>query len=77
MNTHSIIVVNTYSGCSNRLIEQQFTVSGCTQKKVSLSNFSNSLGPYDIYLDSTGTTAIYTSVTREQLMSGVTINVEC
>ena len=77
MILHSVIVVNKWSGCTNNLIEQQFYVSGCTQKKVALSLTSNSLGPYDIYIDTTGSTPVFSSVTRTQLMSGVTISVEC
>jgi len=77
MSLHSIIVVNKWSGCTNNLIEQQFTVTGCTQKKLSLSPYSNSVGPYDVYLDTTGSTPVFSSVTRNQLMSGVTLNVEC
>lgn len=77
MILHSIIVVNLFSGCTNNLIEQQFTVSECTQKKVSLNLNSNQLGPFAIYVDTTGSTPIFSSVTRNQLMSGVTVNIEC
>jgi hypothetical protein len=77
MILHSIIVVNLFSGCTNNLIEQQFTVSECTQKKVSLNLNSNQLGPFAIYVDTTGSTPIFSSVTRSQLMSGVTVNIEC
>lgn len=77
MSLHSIIVVNKWSGCTDNLIEQQFYVLGCTTKKLSLSPLSNSLGPYDVYLDTTGSTPVYSAVTREFLMTGVTINVEC
>lgn len=77
MILHSIIVVNLYSGCSNNLIEQQFNVNGCTQKKVALNLNSNQIGPFAVYIDSTGSTPIFSSVTRSQLMSGVTVNLEC
>lgn len=77
MALYSIIVVNKASGCASKLIEQQFNLTGCTTKTLSLSEYSNSYGPYDVYINSTATTAVYSSITRTQLMSGVTINVGC
>lgn len=77
MPIYSIIVVNKASGCTSNLIEQQLDLTGCTSKILSLSLYSNSYGPYDIYINSTATTAVYSSITRTQLMSGVTVNIGC
>jgi len=74
MSLHSIFVVNT--SC-NKLNEYQYNISKCTQKFLQLDINSNTSGPFDIYLDSTGSTALYSGLTRNELISGVTVSIEC
>ena len=74
MSLHSIIVVNT--SC-DKLIEYQYDIKGCTNKLVQLNRSSNTFGPFDVYLDTTGSTALYTGITRNELLSGVTVSIEC
>jgi hypothetical protein len=74
MSLHSIIVVNT--GCNN-LIEYQYDIKSCTYKSVQLNPSSNTVGPFDVYLDTTGSTALYSGLTRNELLSGITVSIEC
>lgn len=74
MSLHSIFVVNT--SC-NKFIEYQYDINKCTNKFLQLNVSSNTFGPFDVYLDSTGTTALYTGLTRNELISGVTVSIEC
>lgn len=74
MSLHSILVVN--KSC-NKVNEYQYEISKCTQKFIKLDINSNTSGPFDIYLDSTGSTSIYSGLTRNELISGVTVSIEC
>ena len=74
MPLHSIFVVNT--SC-NKFIEYQYDISKCTDKFVQLNVTSNTFGPCDVYLDSTGSTVLYSGLTRNELISGVTVSIEC
>jgi len=76
MSLFSIIVVNTTPGC-NTEIEQQVTVTGCTSYVVRLTSNSNAVGPFDVYVDSTGSTPYYSAVTRTQMITGVVVTFEC
>ena len=76
MSLFSIIVVNTTPGC-NTEIEQQVTVTGCTSYVVRLTPNSNAVGPFDVYVDSTGSTPYYSAVTRTQMITGVVVTFEC
>jgi len=74
MALHSILVVN--NSC-NKVNEYQYDIYRCTEKFLKLDLNSNTSGPFNIYLDSTGTTAIYSGLTRNELISGVTVSIEC
>lgn len=72
MSLESIIVVNTATGCDTSVV-QQVEVSGYQCFIVRIPAESNAVGPFDVYTGSTGTTAIYTSVTRSEMINGVII----
>lgn len=68
---YDIIVVNTALDCDNS-ITQQFTATACSENVIiKFSGSNNAVGPFDIFTGSTGTTAVYTGITRTQMISGV------
>jgi hypothetical protein len=70
---YNIIVVNTDGDCLNSVTEQ-FEATGCTQVViVRFTGDNNAVGPFDVYTGTTGTTAIYTSLTRLEMIQGVAI----
>jgi hypothetical protein len=73
MSIFSILVTNNAPGCTAE-IEQQLTVSACTQYIVSLTPNSTSLGPFNIYLNDV---IYYSAVTRNDFLDGVVVNVDC
>jgi hypothetical protein len=73
MSIYSILVTNNAPGCTSE-IEQQLTVTECTQYLVSLTPNSNSVGPFNIYLDDV---IYYSAVTRNNFLDGVVVNVDC
>ena len=73
--TYNIIVVNTDSGCSTA-ITQQYTTTACSENiLVKLSGANNAVGPFNVYTGTTGTTAVYSGVTRSQMYVGVILTV--
>jgi hypothetical protein len=72
MSLETILVVNTASGC-NTIVEQQITVSGPSCWIVRIPSSSNAIGPFDVYIGSTGTTAYYTGQTRTEMINGVVV----
>jgi len=72
MSLYSIIVTNTAPGCGTE-IEQQFTVTACTTYIVRLTSNSNAIGPFNVYVDTTGSTPIYSAQTRTQMINGVEV----
>ena len=73
---YNIIVVNTEGDCLNS-ITQQFEATACTQDViVKFTGDNNAVGPFDIYTGTTGTTAIYTNLTRLDMIQGVSITLE-
>jgi hypothetical protein len=71
---YNIYVVNTDINCNNDVIVQQVDITGCNQNVlVQMSLGSTAIGPFDIYTGNTGTTAIYTGVTRTNLIDGVVL----
>ena len=72
MSLYSIIVTNNAPGCGTE-IEQQFTVTACTTYIVRLTSNSNAIGPFNVYVDSTGSTPIYSAQTRTQMINGVEV----
>ena len=74
MPLQSIIVVNTAEGCDN-LIEQQVSADTCTNYIVRITQNTTAIGPYDVYLDSTGTTALYSGKTRNEMLAGVIVQI--
>jgi hypothetical protein len=73
MSIYSILVTNNAPGCVSE-IEQQLTVTACTQYIISLTSNSTSLGPFNIYLDDF---IYYSAVTRNNFLDGVVVNVDC
>jgi len=73
MSTYSILVTNNAPGCTSE-IEQQLSVVGCSQYIVRLTPNSNSLGPFNVYLDDI---IYYSAVTRNNLLDGVVLSIEC
>ena len=76
MSLYTIIVVNTASGCDTQ-VEQQLTVTGCTSYVVRLAPNSNSTGPFNVYVDSTGSTPYYSAVTKTEMLIGVIVTLDC
>lgn len=73
---YNIIVVNTDGDCLNS-ITQQFEATACTQDViVKFTGNNNAVGPFDVYTGSTGTTAVYTNLTRLEMIQGVSITLE-
>jgi hypothetical protein len=70
---YDIIVVNEASGCLNA-VTNQYTITGCNQNIiVRFDGINNAVGPFDIYVGSTVTTAVYTGVTRTEMIYGVVL----
>lgn len=76
MSLYTIIVVNTASGCDTQ-VEQQLTVTGCTSYVVRLAPNSNSTGPFNVYVDTTGSTPYYSAVTKTEMLIGVILTLDC
>ena len=76
MSLFSIIVVNTTPGCDTQ-IEQQVNVTGCTSYLVRLTTNSDAVGPFNVYVDTTGSTPYYSAVTKTQMTIGVVVTLEC
>jgi hypothetical protein len=72
MSLESILVVNRASGCDT-VVEQQVTVTGYQCFLVKIPPQSNALGPFDVYTGSTGSTVVYSGVSRNAMVAGVTI----
>ena len=73
MSIYSILVTNNAPGCTAE-IEQQLSVVGCSQYIVKLTPNSNSIGPFNVYLDDI---IYYSDVTRNELLDGVIITIQC
>jgi len=73
MSQNTIIVVNTAPGCSNQ-ISQQITATTCNTYIVRITQNTNALGPFNVYLDSISpSTILYSAQTRTQMLNGVTV----
>lgn len=78
---YSVFVVNNASGC-NTEIEQQLTVTGCTNYIIRLSQNSNALGPFDVFYSLypaplSAATLVASAQTRTQMFNGVVLSIEC
>ena len=73
MSIYSILVTNNAPGCTSE-IEQQLSVVGCSQYIVKLTPNSNSIGPFNVYLDDI---IYYSDVTRNDLLDGVIVTIQC
>jgi hypothetical protein len=71
---YSVYVVNTASGCSN-YVEQQVSISACTNVIIRITSNTNAIGPFDIYVDSLDSTPIRTGVSRQEMLDGVVIQI--
>lgn len=72
MPLQSIIVVNTAPGCDN-LIEQQISADTCNNYIVRITPNTNAIGPFNVYVDSTGSTPVYSAQTRIDMINGVVV----
>jgi hypothetical protein len=74
-SVYELFVVNTDTTCSGyNTVIQEVTITDCVQTiLISISNGSTAIGPFNIYSGNTGTTALFSGVTRNQLISGVTV----
>ena len=72
MPLQSVIVVNTAVGCDN-LIEQQVSAVTCSNYVVKLASTSTAVGPFDVYIDTTGSTPFLSGQTRTQMLAGVIV----
>jgi hypothetical protein len=72
MPLYSVIVVNTAPGCNN-FIEQQISADTCNNYIVRITQNTNALGPFDVYIGSTATTAVYSAQTRTEMLNGVVV----
>jgi hypothetical protein len=69
----SLYIVNQDPTCVTT-IQSNVSFTSCSQTFIiRISAQSNASGPFDIYSGSTGTTAIYSNLTRTQLVAGVSI----
>lgn len=69
MSLQTIIVVNTATGCDTS-VQQQVTVVGSECFIVRIPPSNNAVGPFDIYVDTTGSTPYYAAVTRDEMING-------
>lgn len=69
MSLYNITVVNNAPGCNNQ-IDQQLNVTGCTTYIIRVSQSSNALGPFSIYVDSV---LFGSGYTRTEMLNGVPI----
>ena len=74
MALYYVICVNNAPGCYN-YVEQAIDVSVCTNVTIRIAPNNDAQGPFNIYIDSTGTTPIYSAATRSELLVGVTAQV--
>jgi len=72
MPLQSVIVVNTAPGCNN-LIEQQISADTCNNYIVRITPNTNAIGPFDVYVDTTGSTPVYSAQTRTEMLNGVVV----
>ena len=72
MSLESIIVVNNATGCDTS-VEQQVDVTGYQCYIVRLPIGSDAIGPFTVYTGSTEEVPVYTDVSRNSLINGVTI----
>lgn len=77
MSLQSIFVVNTAPGCNN-LIEQQVSATTCNSYIVRITQNTNALGPFDVYVSTypdplSAATLYYTAQTRTQMLNGVVV----
>jgi hypothetical protein len=69
---YSVYVVNTAIGCEN-YVEQQVSLSACTNVIIRITSNTNAIGPFDIYKDSLSTEPIFTGLTRQQMLDGIVV----
>lgn len=72
MPLYPVIVVNTALGCDN-FIEQQISADTCSNYIVRITPNTNAVGPFDVYLNTTGSTPIWSAQTRTQMLNGVVV----
>lgn len=73
MSLQTIILVNNAVGCDTQ-IQQQISVTSPSSYLVRLPSESNAIGPFSVFSGSTGSTPIYSAITRNQMITGVIVN---
>lgn len=74
MALYSIIVVNTSLSCDN-YVEQQLDLTECRQVIVRIPPNSSANGPFDVYVDTTGSTPVYVGKTLQEMINGVIVTI--
>lgn len=72
MSLETIIVVNKAPGC-NTEVQKQVTVTGPSCYIVRIPSSSNSIGPFDIYINATSEVPYATDITRQQMIDGYVV----
>ena len=70
----NIIMVNNSVGCGTQ-IQQQTEVTTDQSYLIQLVSISNAVGPFSIFTGTTGSTPLYSGITRIQMISGLTITI--
>jgi hypothetical protein len=77
MATYKLIVVNTDPICENSIENEITGVTACSRYFIQLNPSSHSKGPFNIYLDTINSIPIYSNITRDEFLVGVTIEILC
>ena len=73
MANYSIIVTNNAPGCDNEIAQQISVSAGCSSYLVRLTPTSTAIGPFNVYIDTTGSTPVYSAQTRTEMLNGVVV----
>jgi len=77
MATYKLIVVNTDPICENSIENEITGVTACSRYYIQLNPTSHSKGPFNIYLDTTNSVPLYTNITRNEFLVGITVEILC
>jgi hypothetical protein len=77
MANYSIIVTNNAPGCDNEIAQQISVSAGCSSYLVRLTPTSTAIGPFNVYIDTTGSTPVYSAQTRTEMLNGVVVTFNC
>ena len=77
MATYKLIVVNTDPICENSIENEITGVTACSRYFIQLNPSSHSKGPFNVYLDTINSVPLYTNITRNQFLAGITVEILC